>query len=148
MSPMTELYEFPLLVAPMSIRCPACGQEASFETGHNYPLPVRRATKRHFERGEPDWSGELRCLSCTKAGRYELNWPKDAYYAIDHGGQTLWALDREMMVRIRRYIAAGADRDRVRKEDMRYLSRIPAVFLKAKSRDAVLKQIDRCLAPA
>ncbi|WP_300526922.1 hypothetical protein [Maricaulis sp.] len=142
---MTELYEYPLLVAPLSIRCPACGLEARFETGHSHALPVRRAGKRHFEAGAPDWSGEVRCLSCTKMGRHELSWPEDSYYAIEHGGQTLWALDREMMVLIRRFVAAGADRSRVQGENRRILSRIPALFLDAKSRDEVVRKIDKVL---
>lgn len=53
-----------------------------------------------------------------------------------------------MMMEIRRFLAAGADRQAFKKSSAytHHLVRIPAVFLGARDRDAMLKKIDRVLA--
>jgi hypothetical protein len=144
---MTGIYEHPLLYGPLAIVCPACGGEAVFDPGHGGPLPTMRAGKNHYDPGIPDWSGDLNCPACGMAGRHELNWPSEAYFTVDHGGQTLWALDHEMMVEFRAFIAAGAERKTLREASphWRHLMRIPSVFLTAKAREPMLKKIDRVL---
>ena len=62
---MTALYEFPLLVAPISLACPSCGGEAVFRTRHDKPLPVMRAGEAPG-RAVADWSGELHCPACAR----------------------------------------------------------------------------------
>lgn len=144
---MTEIYDRPLLKAPMAVACPSCGAEAVFRTPHNLVLPTHVAVSGSHEVRE-DWSGEVRCLSCTKAGPHQLDWPADAWFRVEHRGETLWALDRSMMTAMRDFIAAGAERSKARRESVYwdYLLRIPSGFLAAKARETVLKTIDACLA--
>ena len=110
---MTALYEFPLLVAPISLACPSCGGEAVFRTRHDKPLPVMRAGEAPG-RAVADWSGQLHCPACARRSPHVLVWPDQAYYQVEHRGQVLWALDRPMMQTFRNVIAAGADRARPR----------------------------------
>lgn len=141
---MTGIYEYSLIRAPLAISCPACAAEAVFRTSHDHALPVLRRD-RHFDPPREDWSGEVRCLSCTKAGPHQLDWPADAYYRVEYEGQALWALDRPMLLAFREFIAAGADRAQVRPYYKMYFLRIPTVFLTARARAPMLKQIDRLL---
>lgn len=141
---MTALYEFPLLVAPISLACPSCGGEAVFRTRHDKPLPVMRAGETPG-RAVADWSGELHCPACARRSPHVLVWPDQAYYQVEHRGQVLWALDRPMMQTFRSVIAAGADRARQGQAHRVHVARLPSVFLSARARPAMLRKIDRLL---
>ncbi|RKR00049.1 hypothetical protein [Maricaulis maris] len=141
---MSSIYELPLLDGPLDIVCPHCGGRAVFSTSHSKPLPVSLRTAT----GEilPDnWDGQVRCSACGHAAKHALDWPSDAWFKLDHRGETLWAKDAAMLAEIRRFIAAGAERQAIKKTSShaRYLVRIPAIFLKASDREALLRKIDR-----
>ncbi len=141
---MSSIYDHPLLGGPLAIVCPGCDEQAVFSTSHGKPLPVRLRTAT----GEvlPDnWDGQVRCSACGHAARHVLDWPSDAWFKLDHRGETLWARDAEMLAEIRRFIAAGAERQAIKKTSShaRYLVRIPSTFLKATDRETLLRKIDR-----
>ena len=144
---MAEIYEHPLLAGPMDIVCPRCQGRAVFSTSHGLPLPVtlRQADGTVLA---DNWDGMMRCTACGHAGAHALDWPAQAWFQIEYKGQILWAKDAAMLAEIRRFIAAGAERNALGKtsEWRRYLLRIPSVFLSAQARAPLLKKIDKRLA--
>lgn len=144
---MTEIYDHALLRGPMDIACPRCGGRAVFSTRHDKALPVtvRRADGTILTDNR---DGQVGCTACGHAASHTLDWPGQAWFQVEYRGQVLWAKDRAMMTEIRRFIAAGADRNAIGKtsEWWRYLLRIPSIFLSARARDPILRKIDKRLA--
>jgi hypothetical protein len=88
--------------------------------------------------------GAVACGACGLRQRHALNWPTDARFQIEHRGQVLWAYNRESAQELRRYIASE-DRSRTGYRWGSFLLHVPTVFLTAKARAAVVKQLDRIL---
>ena len=141
---MTEIYEHPLLVGLLDIVCPRCQGRAVFSIGHGLPLAInpRKAD------GTQNWGGRMRCTGCGHTAKHTLDWPAQAWFQIEYKGEILWAKDAAMLAEIRRFIAAGAERNALGKtsEWWRYLLRIPSVFLSAQAREPMLRKIDKRLA--
>ena len=144
---MAEIYEHALLRAPMDIVCPRCQGRAVFTTRHNKALPVT-VKKADGTVSPNNQDGQVRCTACHHVAAHTLDWPGQAWFRIEYKGQILWAKDAEMMAEIRRFIAAGVDRNAIGKASVwwRYLLRIPSHFLGAQARTAVLRKIDKLLA--
>ena len=143
---MTEIYEHALLHGPLDIVCPRCGGRAVFSTRHNKALPVTLKTADGTIKAD-NRDGQVRCTACSHVAAHTLAWPDQAWFQVEYKGQVLWAKDQAMMIEIRRFIAAGADRNAIGKtsEWWRYLLRIPSIFLSARARDPILKKIDKHL---
>ena len=84
--------------------------------------------------------GVASCAACGLRRKHRLDWPRDAWFAIEHRGQVLWALDREMAEELRSFVAS-ADRRRSGLRYQRFLERVPSVFLGAKVREAVVNKL-------
>jgi|GEM_PF-3407385 len=143
---MSTIYDKALVSGRMAIACPACGERARFDTlGAALPMNLLLADGT-VERDS--WRGHASCTRCGHNGTHHLDWPAEAWFRVEHRGGTLWARDEAMMAEIRRFIAAEADRKMLRRDSPfgLYLMRIPAAFLKAGEREALLGKIDRALA--
>jgi hypothetical protein len=92
----------------------------------------------------PQNLGAILCPACGRRARHTLRWPEDAYYACTIKDQRLWAWTREQCFILKDYIASG-DRDRHGRGAFPFLLHVPAVFLKAKVRDQVVKKLGRLL---
>lgn len=88
--------------------------------------------------------GVVICGSCAARRKAVLNWPDDAFYKVDHLGQSLWAFNRDHLQSMRDYIASE-DRDRSRHAYPLALMKIPSVFLTTKARGPMVKKIDKAL---
>jgi hypothetical protein len=92
----------------------------------------------HHTRNEV-W-GVLSCWKCGHRRKHLLNWPADAFYAIETSAGTLWAYTREHFVQIRRHIAG--ERVRAGQFDM---NRLPKQLLQKRNRDRLLRDMDAFL---
>ena len=103
------------------------------------------AHSRYFWRsGGKGERGAIMCAGCGLRKKHELDWPHDAYFQTDHRGHLLWAFNREALVDLRDFVAS----EQRRFEDYTWgwcLRHVPAVFLTAKARSAVVKKLDRLL---
>lgn len=88
--------------------------------------------------------GSVRCEKCGRRGKHVLNWPNDAYYAIAHRNQVLWAFHRESAIELRHYLLS-TNRDVSRYRWASFLLHIPTIFKTHKARAAVAKQIQKHL---
>ena len=95
--------------------------------------------------------GSAICGSCGYRRKHLLRWPDDAWFAVEISGETLWAPNREVAVKIMEFIASderrkgvevsyGNGRHTTRAEDY-HLRKIPTHFLRAKVRAEVVKKL-------
>jgi len=108
----------------------------------NFPdlFPWKAPEHRTYRRGD---IGGYSCIHCGSRGKHPLDWPQDAYYVCEVRGHTLWAWTRDYAETLRSYIGS---KDRKKYPGyLLFLRHIPKVFLLAKNRDTVLKQLDRML---
>lgn len=145
--PMSELYDREGIAPKLALTCPACSAEAQFEGrygDHRLPVQVddgQGGTKL-------SWAGHISCLCCGLSQAHDVIWPEEAFYRIEHRGTQVWAYDRPMMEAILAFIAARADRDKVRRESPYALDlmRLPREVLAARARPKVAARIEACLA--
>lgn len=88
--------------------------------------------------------GTVVCGACGARRRHKLNWPSEAFYQIEHQGRVLWAFNREHAVATRDFIASD-ERDRSVHAFPLALMKIPAPFLSAKNRKAIVGKLDKLL---
>lgn len=86
--------------------------------------------------------GVARCPHCSLPRRHLLDWPADSYFNCQIRGESLWAWNREHMVRIRDYILME---HRPPRSNYGGLGKVPTHFLVAKHREAAVKAIERAL---
>lgn len=89
--------------------------------------------------------GSVRCGHCHRRGVHKLAWPADAWYAVSHKGQLLWAFHRESALDLHDYLLS-AERDVSCYRWSSFLLHVPAVFKTRKAREAVCTQLQRALA--
>jgi hypothetical protein len=89
--------------------------------------------------------GSVRCGHCHRRGLHKLAWPADAWYAVPHRGQLLWAFHRESALELHDYLLSAA-RDVSRYRWPSFLLHIPTAFKTHKARDAVCTRLQRLLA--
>lgn len=89
-------------------------------------------------------AGTAACRACGHRNRHALDWPGDAYFQIDHKGQTLWAFDQESARELLAYIQSE-DRRTDRTRWARFLRHVPSHFLKKGARENVSKRLSRLL---
>ena len=103
------------------------------------------AHSEHKFRPLSDWRGTLVCEPCGKRSKHILDWPREAYFQIEHRHQNLWAFDRASTAELIDYISASHRRT----EDFIYwpfLMKIPHVFLTKQARETVVKRLRKRLA--
>jgi len=89
--------------------------------------------------------GVISCVACGLRCKHQLDWPNDAWFQIAYRGHVLWAFDRQSATMMLSYIA-GDDRSPSKFRHSRFLRKIPAHFLAAKARGAVVKKLEALLA--
>lgn len=158
--------------AHVSITCPVCSHQASFEApywifypGDESPTAsgavVEWSGKLVQERfpGQVAWNdlhnsafrsvtrsktiGVAVCSACGLVRRHLLDWPNDAFFKCDIRGKTLWAWNRSQLVSILE-ILEGKHRNQERPE-LR-CSKISKHFLISKHRDLTIESIKKLLA--
>ena len=90
----------------------------------------------------PIW-GVISCRHCTLLRKHQLQWPRDAYYAVPVKDQVLWAWDRTTLIEVREHVASVIRA----KRSHPLLKYLPRHFLIGKHRAAVVKAINSKLAP-
>jgi len=155
-----------------TVRCPKCAKRAEFSSAYRFfknpnasihpmglkfsygSVAVRMPKKlswkssrnptlqaqRTWGPGEP-W-GIATCGACGFAGPHKLKWPKDAYYRGTVGGKTLFAPDREFLVRLLRLIEHQKSPSNRNSPDLRA---VPRIFFLKKNHDAMIKTLNRLL---
>jgi hypothetical protein len=91
--------------------------------------------------------GAVVCRSCGLRRPHELEWPADSYFQLGFQRHVLWAFHRESCAELRDYIDSG-HRDRSRYRWGSFLLHVPSVFLAAKVRRRIVKQLDKMLGVA
>lgn len=85
------------------------------------------------------------CRSCTYFAKHRLHWPADGYYQVSTLGRTLWAWDRDCLLRLRT-LSASTSRELPRHWMSRvFIKYVPSEFLTAKHRGRVVRAIDRLI---
>lgn len=87
--------------------------------------------------------GVIECAACCELFIHDLEWPEDAWWQWSIRGRMLWAWDREHAEQILDYVRAT---DRPARSTAGALGSVPAHFLTAKVREAVVKLMTRSLA--
>jgi len=107
-----------------AIHCPKCGYEAEY----------------------CGWlRGVSTCGACGNSNEHILQWPKDAYYAVEVDGKTLWAWTRGAAIALKDFIASNNREPRDYTDHERFLRHIPKEFLLAKHRDAAVRRLQRLI---
>lgn len=119
---MTYRYEYNSMPKKVSIRCPECRQDATYDS--------------HLK--------ELTCINCCTQRCHALSWPEEANYAVDVRGNRLWAYDREQALDLRNFLES-TDRNQGRFKASVFLDNIPTNFLTAKVRDEAVRKLDSLL---
>lgn len=88
--------------------------------------------------------GVAACSSCGTREKHRLDWPKDAYYQVQHRGSLLWAFHRESAAELRDFVSSD-ERSREGYKWQSFLLHIPHEFLTRKARQHVVKCLDRLL---
>ncbi|HAQ35304.1 MAG: hypothetical protein CMF74_11480 [Maricaulis sp.] len=143
---MSDLYDRDGIAPRLALTCPSCAAEARFESRYgDHRLPVQVDDGQGGAR--PSWAGRISCAGCGLDRDHDVDWPEEAFYRIAYRRAELWAWDRSMMEAIRNFIAAGADRDKVRRASPYALElmRLPKDVLSGRARPKVLAKIDACL---
>nr|WP_312972730.1 hypothetical protein [Pseudomonas sp.] len=89
--------------------------------------------------------GALVCDPCGLRSRHQLDWPGEAYYAVDYKNHLLWAYHRESALELRDYLLS-IDR---KLRDYRWaamLLHVPGVFKTRKARAPLTQRLSRLLA--
>ncbi len=137
------------------------GLNNNLENIHNLPEGYKASQWRHrywysTPPKEKYNAGTIRCTECLVQKKHQLNWPADAYFQIDHKGQTLWAYDRKFALKLLKYIESN-DRDKtvywhphgqpdkLYPADDWFLRKIPEHFQTAKARPAIVKKLKKLL---
>lgn len=89
--------------------------------------------------------GSVRCDHCHRRGVHTLDWPADAWYAVPHKGQLLWAFHRESAADLHDYLLSK-EREVSRYRWSSLLLHVPTAFKTHKAREAVCTQLQRLLA--
>lgn len=111
----------------------------------------------------PDWRpgtdppgtgwGMCLCPSCGYRHRCEIRWPDDGYFTLKmrkdipstYRENVLWAFTRGHAVALHSYFATNGQNVGEWPAYEDYLSHVPRVFLRAKNRENVMRQLDRLL---
>jgi hypothetical protein len=113
----------------VAVRCPKCGKEAVCFPGGM------------FQKIETVVS----CKSCAYRKPHVVNWPTDAFYQTEVCNDVIWGWNRGHFTSVRDHIAS---KERNLRQVVEYgwaHGRIPAHFLEAKRREAVVRAIDHVL---
>ncbi|MHA6288352.1 hypothetical protein [Maricaulis sp. CAU 1757] len=142
---MTGPYEHTQIPDQLALACPTCASAARFLRGPGRRPPI--LTGKAHDNPDGDIVGTISCPACGHQARHVVVWPDEAFFQATYRGAVLWAFDRAMAQDLRRWLAAGADREAVRQQSAYrvWLMRVPAVLLGAKARDTVLARLDRLL---
>jgi len=85
------------------------------------------------------------CKSCAYRKSHFVNWPTDAFYQAEVCNDVIWGWNRSHFASVRDHIAS---KERNLRKVVEYgwaHSRMPAQFLDAKRRGAVVRAIERVL---
>lgn len=107
-----------------AIHCPKCGHEAMY---------------RGWLRGVSI------CGACGNSNEHVLQWPKDAYYAVEVDGKALWAWTRDATIALKDFIASNDREPSAYPGHERFLRHIPKEFLLAKHRELAVRRLQRLL---
>lgn len=120
-------------------RCPYCG----------------KWLEKHISGPRHPYLTELECLSCQSKIEEEIIWFQDGHsrpydpffglplwFAIDVGGEILWAYNRHHLVFIKDYVEAKL-RQRTPNRNSSLVSRLPSWIKHKKNRDKILKAISK-----
>jgi hypothetical protein len=88
--------------------------------------------------------GSVICQSCGLRLVKQLDWPKDAYFAISHKKFILWAFNRESALELLDYISASS-RNLSKYKWKNFLLHLPTVFKSRKARSDIVKLLNRLL---
>jgi hypothetical protein len=92
--------------------------------------------------------GVCACSQCGFLAKHGLSWPGDAYFICEIKGKQLWAWNREHATALKLFV--GSKERKPFGQPYGYglsLLHIPTVFLLAKNRGIVVKQLQRMLEP-
>ncbi len=93
------------------------------------------------------------CSFCGYFQRHEVRWPDDGYFAFKVRGNVsgsfqenvVWAYTRGHAIALREYIASEGRKTREYPPYEDFLQHIPAIFLRAKNREIIVRRLDRLL---
>ncbi|MEJ7805000.1 MAG: hypothetical protein WKG03_03640, partial [Telluria sp.] len=91
-------------------------------------------------------SGAIRCAHCCLRAKHQLAWPNDAYYAVAHRRQVLWAFYRESAVELLDYLSS-TKRDVSKYRWASFLLHIPSIFSKRSINPRLFRKSRRWLNP-
>lgn len=94
-------------------------------------------------RAPHDTEGSCLCERCGYRHKHRLDWPREAYFQIEHRGHALWAWNRALALVLADYVSAPEKVSLVRSPYGDFLKRVPTVFLTAKAREPVVKKLRR-----
>lgn len=93
-----------------------------------------------------DIDGSVVCETCGHRAAHRVDWPAEAYFAVEHRGQFLWAWNRPLAEALAAYLAAPDAKAHLAASPAKdFLKRVPTFFLTAQNRDAVAKKLRRLL---
>lgn len=95
--------------------------------------------------GEHAHEGACCCDTCGYRRPHRARWPEDAFYLIEHKGQTLWAWNRAAAQVLADFVAAADKSALLQSGWGNMLKRVPTHFLTAQNRGAVEKKLRRLL---
>ena len=96
-------------------------------------------------RSAPGDLGTIVCDACVLRRKHTLDWPADAYYAVEYRGQVLWAFEEDSMAALTDFIGS-TDRRKSGRRWQSFLHKIPAHFLGAEARAPLEKKLRAKLA--
>ena len=158
----------------VAVRCPRCEREASFTppsytlfddaraarvglsiTGMGddqyyrvirYPtlLPWSHLSNRKYNWHKEVW-GICICPACGYHNKHLLNWPSDAYYAVQVRDQMLWAWNREYAAALRQYLETPEQPAAYTPEINNFLVKVPKTFRLKRNRELVRRKLARLL---
>ena len=103
------------------------------------------AHSKYLYRGSGLDSGSVTCPSCCLHRRYDLQWPRNAFFQIEFKRELLWAFNLESAIELRDYITSP-NRDRSGYKWRSFLMKIPKKFLLQGARDTVSKRLGKIIA--
>lgn len=112
-----------------------------------YPaiFPWSHPANRQYDWGKGELWGICVCPTCGYHNKHLLDWPNDAYYAVEVRNNILWAWNREYAVAVRRYLATP-ECDPVYTPGINYfLIHIPKMFRMKRNRELARKKLEHLL---
>jgi hypothetical protein len=115
-----------------------------------YPklLPWSHPSNREYNWHKGEGWGICICPACGYHNKHLLNWPSDAYYAVQIRDHMLWAWNRQYATALRQYLEAPEQPPAYSPEINNFLVQVPKTFRLKRNRELARKKLARLLLPS